>query len=385
MRRITAIAAFEIKRIFQRRRSFLLLFGMPLLFTFIFGALFTGDGETRPKISVVDQDRTEMSQILIEEIKNAGAVHIKMEDGESASEKLANQEISGYINLEKGFQEEVLNEGTPEIQFVSSPSFEGAGLLEQIINDSLVKLQITSAAAGFYEETTGEEAGAVREKISDELASVPAAVGTVTVTKSADQQTMNNLTARSAGFTIMFVMIAILSSTGVLLEARQTGVWYRMMSTPASKAELLGGYLLAFFLIGWIQFGILMTVSEWLFDIQWGNTLANILLVSSLLLCTIGLGLFIAGFVKTSEQQSVFGNLIIISSCMLAGVYWPVEIMPDFMQKAAKFIPQYWGLEGFTELTARGGTISDIIVPIGILLAFTVVFLAVGMKRVRFE
>ncbi|MEH7883683.1 ABC transporter permease [Bacillus sp. JJ1609] len=385
MRRIGAIAAFEIKRIFQKPQSYLLLFGMPLLFTFIFGGLFSGDGENKPVVSVVDKDNTGLSQALINEVKTTSAVNISMEDDKSASEKFDNQEIAGYILMNEGFEEELLKQEVPEVVFVSSPSFEGSALVQQIINDSITKLRISAAASTFYQDITGENPAAIQEKISKELASAPAAVKTVTVTKNSELENMNNITARSAGFTIMFVMIAMLSVTGVLLEARQTGVWYRMMSTPASKTELLSGYLLAFFLIGWIQFGILMIVSKWVFHVEWGNTLANIVLVSSLLLCTIGLGLFIAGFVKTSEQQSVFGNLIIISTCMIGGVYWPLEIMPGFMQQAAKFVPQYWGLEGFAELAARGGALSDIIGPVGILLTFTAVFLTVGMTRVRFE
>ncbi|MGG1629861.1 ABC transporter permease [Rossellomorea sp. NRS-1567] len=385
MRKIIAIAVFEIKRIFQKRQTLLLLFGMPLLFTFIFGGVLSGDGEYKPEISVVDGDKTVFSKALIDDVKMTDAFQFKLADAESVAEKFDNQEITGYIRVEKGFEEKNQKQETPEVVFVSAPSFEGAALVEQLINDSLVKLNISTAAAGFFQDITGEDPAAVQKKISEELKSVPKAVETVSVTKNKDVQTMNNLTARSTGFTIMFVMIAMLSSTGILLEARHNGVWYRMMSTPATKVELLCGYLLAFFLIGWIQFGILMTVSQWVFHIEWGNTFANIILVSSLLLCTIGLGLFIAGFVKTSEQQSVFGNLIIISTCMLAGVYWPVGIMPNFIQDVAKFLPQYWGMEGFAELTVRGGGIADIVAPVGILLCFGVVFLMVGVRRIRFE
>ncbi|MFI8574880.1 ABC transporter permease [Rossellomorea aquimaris] len=385
MRKIIAIAVFEIKRIFQKRQTFLLLFGMPLLFTFIFGGVLSGDGEYKPEISVVDGDKTVFSKALIDDVKMTDAFQFKLADAESVAEKFDNQEITGYIRVEKGFEEKNQKQETPEVVFVSAPSFEGAALVEQLINDSLVKLNISTAAAGFFQDITGEDPAAVQKKISEELKSVPKEVETVSVTKNKDVQTMNNLTARSTGFTIMFVMIAMLSSTGILLEARHNGVWYRMMSTPATKVELLCGYLLAFFLIGWIQFGILMTVSQWVFHIEWGNTFANIILVSSLLLCTIGLGLFIAGFVKTSEQQSVFGNLIIISTCMLAGVYWPVGIMPNFIQDVAKFLPQYWGMEGFAELTVRGGGIADIVAPVGILLCFGVVFLMVGLRGVRFE
>ncbi|MCA1065936.1 ABC transporter permease [Rossellomorea sp. AcN35-11] len=385
MRKITAIAGFEIKRMFQKPQTFLLLFGMPLLFTFLFGGAFSGDGEYKPELYAVDVDQTDLSQALIQDVQATDAVTFKTADESTVTEKFDNQEITGYFLVEKGFEEKLQNEEAPQVVFVSSPSFEGAALVEHLINESLVKLKMITAAGGFYGDTTGEDPAAIQETISDELKSVPAAVETITVTKSEEQQMMNNMTARSAGFTIMFVMIAMLTSTGILLEARQNGVWYRMMSTPASKVELLGGYMLAFFLIGWIQFGILMTVSKWLFQIEWGDTLANILLVSSLLLCTIGLGLFIAGFVKTSEQQSVYGNLIIISTCMLAGVYWPVEIMPDFIQGVAKFLPQYWGMAGFTELTVRGGGMTDILAPVGILVGFAVVFLIVGLRRVRFE
>ena len=385
MRKIISIASFEIKRLFQKRRTLLLLFGMPLLFTFIFGGAVTGNGEYKPEILVVDEDQSDLSQQWINDMKASDAFAIKTGSAKSVAEQFENQEITGYISVGKGFEDKLQREETPEVVFVSAPSFEGAALVEQLINDSMVKLKISTAAAGFYQDTTGENPTAIQEKISDELKLVPAAVETVSVTKNENLQTMNNLTARSAGFTIMFVMIAMLSSTGILLEARQTGVWYRMMSTPATKVELLCGYMLAFFLIGWIQFGILMTLSEKIFHIEWGNPFANMILVSSLLLCTIGLGLFIAGFVKTSEQQSVFGNLIIISTCMLAGVYWPVEIMPDGIQNVAKFLPQYWGMEGFAELTVRGGGIADIAAPVGILLGFAVVFLIIGLRRVRFE
>jgi ABC-2 type transport system permease protein len=385
MRKIISIARFEIKRLFQNRRTLLLLFGMPLLFTFIFGGAVTGNGEYKPEILVVDEDQTGLSQELITELKGTDAFSFKKGNAKSVAEKFDKQEITGYIRVENGFEDKWQNQEIPKVVFVSAPSFEGAALVEQLINDRLTKLKISTTAARYYQDITGENPTAIQEKISDDLKSVPAPVEIVSVTKNENLKTMNNLTARSAGFSIMFVMIAMLSSTGVLLEARQNGVWYRMMSTPATKFELLGGYMLAFFLIGWIQFGILMTLSQMIFHIEWGNTFANVILVSSLLLCIIGLGLFIAGFVKTSEQQSVFGNLIIISSCMLAGVYWPVDIMPDVIQEIARFLPQYWGMEGFAELTVRGGGVADILAPVGILLGFAVVFLMVGLRRVRFE
>ncbi|WML50983.1 ABC transporter permease [Neobacillus sp. PS3-12] len=158
-----------------------------------------------------------------------------------------------------------------------------------------------------------------------------------------------------------------------------------MLSTPTARYEIMAGYFLSFFLIGWIQFGVLMAASSLLFGVQWGNAAGIAVLVSALLLCVVGLGLFISGFVKTAEQQSALGSVIITATCMLGGVYWPLDIVPTFMQKIADFIPQTWAMRGFTELIARGGTISDIIGPVCVLLAFAVTFLVVGMTRIRYE
>ncbi|MDQ0226371.1 ABC transporter permease [Metabacillus niabensis] len=386
MRKIGAITLFELKRIFQKPQSYLLMFGMPLLFTFIFGGLFSNEEEEeKPTIAVVDLDQSSFSEAFIQEIESKEIMTINLENHQEASDKFSEQKITGYIQINEGFEDDVLQIEVPEITFIASPSFEGAAIIEQVINDSIVNLLMTAKASNTYHNVTGDDLQVVQEKVSKELATTPDGIEMVSIMKGKELEMMNDMTARSAGFSIMFVMMTMLVSTGVILEARQTGVWYRMMSTPTMKSELLIGYLFAFFVIGWIQFGILMLVSKFVFHVEWGNVVGNIILVSSLLLCTIGLGLFIASIVKSSEQQSVFGNLIIVSTCMLGGVYWPLEIMPDFMQQLAKFVPQYWGLEGFAELSARGGTVLDILVPVGILLAFTAVFLVIGMTRIRFE
>ncbi len=152
----------------------------------------------------------------------------------------------------------------------------------------------------------------------------------------------------------------MLSATGTILKARQLGVWSRLLEAPVSKVQILTGYILSFFLIGWIQFGVLMILTNSLFNVQWGNLLGVIILVSVLLLAVIGLALLLASIVKTTEQQSALGNIVVISTCMIGGLYWPIEIEPAWMQTATNFVPQTWAMRGFTELIVRGGTLADI-------------------------
>ena len=76
-----------------------------------------------------------------------------------------------------------------------------------------------------------------------------------------------------------------------------------------------------------------------------GNLLGIIILVSVLLLAVIGLALLLASIVKTTEQQSALGNIVVISTCMIGGLYWPIEIEPrNKCQAVANFIPQTWAI-----------------------------------------
>ena len=88
---------------------------------------------------------------------------------------------------------------------------------------------------------------------------------------ASQQAGMTGISYSSAGFAIMFVMMMMLSMTGVLIEARQTGIWSRLFVSPVSRFQVMAGYFLSFFLVGWIQFSILIILSSVLFGVEWGD------------------------------------------------------------------------------------------------------------------
>ena len=102
--------------------------------------------------------------------------------------------------------------------------------------------------------------------------------------------------------------------------------------------------------MGWIQFAVLMVVMNLIFDTNWGNLLYMIPFASLVIVCVVGFGLMIAGLVKTKQQAMAISSVLIVVTCMLGGVYWPIEIVPEFMQKMALAVPQSWAMSGFKEI-----------------------------------
>jgi ABC-2 type transport system permease protein len=385
MKKSWVICSMEIGRLLKKRQTYLLMFVMPLLFTFIFGSLMSGGEQERMTILLVDRDQTKLSQILSEELKKENALFdLERSSEEKAKQLMESKKNPGVMIIQKGFQDGMLQNGSTFVGFQKIPELTSSSTITGYVADKLSKMKIEVTASKQWSQYSGE-AWEVMYMDMENSTKQPLAIHQVNIDENDSVPQMNGMSARAAGFSIMFVMMMLLSVTGTIIEARKNGVWYRILATPASKFEIAFGYLLSFFLIGWIQFGVLLVSTHYLFDVQWGNPISIAILVSALLFAIVGLGLCIAGMVKTIEQQASIGNLIVVSTCMLSGVYWPIEIAPKFMQKMAEFLPQTWAMKGFTEIIVSGGTWIDIIDNIAILIGFGLLFLVVGMRKIRFD
>jgi len=381
MKKVWALCWLELKQILIKPQSYILMFGMPIIFTLIFGGLLGGSGNTKVNVSLVDEDGSVLSSKYYEDIKKSDLISIEKVTYKKGKQKIENKKSSGIVIIPKDFQKSMLDGRIESIQFQASADFTGGTSVEQVLASVLKKMEIEVSAARDFEKKSNTSWETMYKEIYTK-------VEPVSIQKESilhDDQKLNNVTGRAAGFSILFVMIVMLSATGTILKARQLGVWSRLLEAPVSKVQILTGYILSFFLIGWIQFGVLMILTHSLFNVQWGNLLGIIILVSVLLLAVIGLALLLASIVKTTEQQSALGNIVVISTCMIGGLYWPIEIEPAWMQTAANFVPQTWAMRGFTELIVRGGTLADIGGYIGILILFAGVFFIISLTRIRYD
>jgi ABC-2 type transport system permease protein len=379
------ICFMEISRLMKRPQTYLLMFAMPLFFTLIFGSMLNASEEEKMKIMLVDEDQTSLSQSFYDQLRKGNHLfELELGSQDEASQMLESKEIPGVIVIKEGFQAEMLQSGTTLVGFQKIPEWNSSATITSFLANKLSKMKIEVKASEKWSEYSSES-WEVMYSGMEKQNQAPLDIRQVNMdsTKSAGQ--IDGMSARASGFAIMFVMIMMMSVTGTILEARKNGVWYRLLTTPASKWEIAVGYLLSFFLIGWIQFGILILSTHYLFAVQWGNPISIAILVSALLLAIVGLGLLIAGMVKTVEQQASIGNLIVVATCMISGVYWPLEIEPVFMQKIAQFLPQTWAMKGFTEIMASGGSIIHIVDNTSVLLGFALVFLVFGVRKIRFE
>jgi ABC-2 type transport system permease protein len=60
----------------------------------------------------------------------------------------------------------------------------------------------------------------------------------------------------------------------------------------------------------------------------------------------VGLGMILTRFAKEAESAAAAANAFMFPMMFLSGTFFPVEMMPGFLQKFAEILPLYYVNEG---------------------------------------
>mgnify|MGYP006424984657 FL=1 len=145
------------------------------------------------------------------------------------------------------------------------------------------------------------------------------------------------------------------------------------------------GYLFSYFLMGAIQLIVLMIVMYLIYGSMWGNLFYFVPFAALVIITIVGFGLMMASIVKTRQQASALSAVLIVSTCMLGGVYWPIEIVPEFMQQIAKAVPQSWMITGFREIVSGSLFLPALRNSTLVLLVFSLLFFTIGLKKMKYD
>jgi len=170
-------------------------------------------------------------------------------------------------------------------------------------------------------------------------------------------------------FAIMMVttMITII----LFVNERRNGTLQRLLVSPASESEIVVGYALAFAVIGIIQSIVVLIAAVILFDISIvGNIFLALLVILLLAFGHQGLGILLSAGAKNELQAIQFIPLILFPSILLAGLFWPIESIPSYLQPISYVIPLRYGIDAERSIMLRGWSIGDIWIDILALVIF---------------
>lgn len=174
--------------------------------------------------------------------------------------------------------------------------------------------------------------------------------------------------------------------TGIsFLRERSQGTMERLMASPVSRTDIVIGYLLGFFVFALAQTIIVLLFTIYVLDVRYsGNIWAIFVFQVAVIAGAVNLGIFISAFARNEFQMVQFIPLIIVPQVFLAGLLWPVEQMPDYLQWLAKLLPLTYAVRGLRDIMLNGKSLFDVWFELAVLIVFAAaaaILAAVSLRR----
>ena len=402
MRRILSIAGLDFQQLLRDRGQLASYIFLPLLLTWVFGLAFGGGQTSRAtQIPVADKDHSAYSRFLVASLDQTGTYAPVTMAEDAARQQVRDGNAAAAVIIPAGFGREVERGTTATVTTVRDPGSSTGQTIVEVVRGSVARVATNAKAAHVSADALVAGAGGIYPTNAPDFRTLyaeadrfwspdpPVGMDSKAVLATAEHTSELSAPAStqySLGFTVFFVLNIAFSGAGGLLEEREHGTLRRLLATPASRVEIVGGKVLGMAAIAAVEAAVLVGFGAIFFHVPWGSApLAVAAVLGSLVLASTGLAITCSVLVRTRSQLSAIAPVLTTAMAMLGGCYWPLEITPPFMQRVALATPTGWAMVGLKNTVARGMGLPSVAVPCAVLLGMAVVFYAIGLSRLRLE
>jgi ABC-2 type transport system permease protein len=189
-------------------------------------------------------------------------------------------------------------------------------------------------------------------------------------------------TAIVGGWAIQFLLFALSASATSLFRERDAGIFQRLLASPVTRAHILWSKFIYGVAIGLIQLLVLFFAGRILFGIEVEKHLGLLIIVCIFAAgaCT-SFGMLLAAVAPNAEAASGLATFLIMLMSALGGAWFPISLMPAFIQELSKLTLVYWSMEGFSAVLWAGQSFTQILPILGILGGITAAVMSLAIWR----
>lgn len=367
--RILTMLRKEFRSVFRDPRMRMVIFGVPVLQTLIFGYAVTMDVR-HVRLALVDRDRTPASRTLVARFTGSDYFDVvaQVDSEAEASRMIDASDVSAILQVNAGY-EAALHAGRPApVQLVVDGSDS---------NTARLVLNYSSIIAGTYNNELVLDAAMRR-------------AGRTVPTGSVDLRSRawfnENLESRNyfvPGVMAILVMLISLMLTGMaIVREKEVGTIEQIMVTPIRPIEFILGKFAPFIVIGFVDVVLVTLIGVYWFGIPIrGSFLLLLLGAACFLLTTLGIGLFISTVSSTQQQAMMTTFFFFFPAMLLSGFIYPIANMPPVVQWLTYLDPLRYFLVIIRGVFLKGVGFEILWPQVAALLALGIAVMAFAVSR----
>jgi len=171
-----------------------------------------------------------------------------------------------------------------------------------------------------------------------------------------------------------------------IVEARQKKLLKRLVASPMPRWQYLASFLLSRLLLLVIEVVVFLGFARLVFGVPFRGPLWQLGFIC--VLTSLGfsaLGLLIASRAKTMEAASGLMNLVMLPMWILSGVFFSASRFPNILQPFIRALPLTATIDALRGNMLQGTSLTHLVAPISVLLAWLVVSFGVSLRIFRWR
>ena len=357
LKNITADLKIYSKNYLRSTTAVFFVFIFPLILMLIFGSIFSGSGNSSVPLYVQNLDNS--GNLSTEFINTLNATHIvaihMIPDNVNIQTYISQHSISAALLIPANFSGTIVNAssgGHVALTYYNNPAVSTSGVAQSAINYAV---QIFNNNFQVPNQVVSVSSASVTTHATNYIDFlIPGLIGLVILTSP------------------MFSMTFIVSSY------KKEKIFRQLSLTPLTKSEWFLSKFIWYLIISALSAIEIIAVGIYVFHSSLSLSLLMIpfLIVGVFMFTSLGI---LSGAVSRSEESaSVIGNIITFPMMFLSGTFFPIAIMPAWLQTLAHVLPLYYIIDGLNSVTIYTNYSSALLdIAVSIVVAIVVFILMV--------
>lgn len=398
-----------------------LMFLLPILLVFIITIIQNNafkmlEGK-QIKMLVVNHDKGQLGKKLVNGIDQTGMFEVQndsrlslynMQEKISAKEALTGLYISedfsqklqtktehvsvsilSSLGMNSNSGSNVQKDSMPVISFVHDPTMQESYCFSilNVIQGQAKGLEMEEMINGIYTQMGVTN---IPKDFARNLKENNIVIKRVAALKTSSTEIPNSSQHNVPAWTVfaMFFMVVSLG-TNIVVE-RNSGSFVRIKTMPTEFSLIIFSKQMVYFMIAVLQVLVIFSIGFFIFPhiglpklFFPDNVLGMITITAMCCLAAVSYAVMIGAIMKTPEQANGFGAISIIIFATFGGVWVPLFVLPEFMQKLSVLSPLHWCIEGYYVLFLKNGNWLELSKVIIYILSFSIVCQTIAYLKLR--
>jgi ABC-2 type transport system permease protein len=352
------VASF--RQFYRDKTALFFTFAFPLLFMLIFGLVFSNEGDVSYDIGLVRSDDSPAAAGISQALGKIPIFSISEGNFDDKLEELKNGDLNAVVVIPAAIESTIGSGQAASITVYYDPSQSSSvqiilPVLREAVNE--INRQLTNQPVLL--QLAEESIQAKNLKAIDFL--VP-------------------------GILAMSILFLALFGGLPMVEWREKKVLKRFGATPLRRSTLISSQVVYRLILAVIQTVIIVAVARLVFKVQMvGDWLILFGVVLLGTLTFVSLGYLAVSRARTTEGAMPVIQLIQFPMLFLSGIFFPVEMLPDFMRPILAAMPLTYLGDALRQIMVGATPLYPMSTDLAVMAAWLVVCLVLSIRLFRWE